>query len=37
LAALWHAGDLRGRPMDPRSGDGAALSDELDLAVANHL
>jgi HAD superfamily hydrolase (TIGR01450 family) len=33
LKALWHAGD-RGCPMDPRGGDGAALSDELDLAVA---
>ncbi len=29
LKALWHAGDLRGCPIDPRSGDGAALSDEL--------
>src|SRR5665647_1015853 len=36
LAALWHAGDVRGRPMDPRGGDGAGLSDELDLAVAHH-
>jgi len=35
VKALWHAGDVRGCPMDPRSGDGAALSDELDLAVAN--
>jgi hypothetical protein len=34
LAALWHAGDLRGQPMDSRGGDGAMLSDELDLAVA---
>jgi glycerol-1-phosphatase len=36
LAALWHAGDARGCPMDPRRGDGAALSDELDTAVARH-
>ena len=36
LAALWHEGDVRGRPMDPRGGDGAGLSDELDLAVAHH-
>jgi glycerol 3-phosphatase-2 len=34
LAALWHAGDARGRPMDPRGGDGAALSDELEMALA---
>jgi glycerol 3-phosphatase-2 len=34
LTALWQAGDVRGRLMDPRGGDGAALSDELDLAVA---
>ena len=36
LRALWHAADVRdmhGHPMDPRSGDGAALSAELDLAV----
>ena len=33
LAALWHAGDVRGRPMDPRSGDGAALGNELDRAA----
>ncbi len=36
LAALWHAGDARGRPMDPLGGDGAALSDELEMAVAHH-
>src|SRR5450631_225942 len=36
LSALWHAGDLRGAPMDPRAGDGAALSDELDVALARH-
>ena len=36
LAALWHAGDARGAPMDPRGGDGAALSDELEMAVAHH-
>jgi glycerol-1-phosphatase len=35
LRALWHAGDVRGCPMDPRSGDGAALSDELDMALAH--
>jgi HAD superfamily hydrolase (TIGR01450 family) len=34
LAALWHAGDVRGQPMDSRGGDGAMLSDELDQAVA---
>ncbi|HEY5472116.1 MAG TPA: hypothetical protein VIK32_02885, partial [Candidatus Limnocylindrales bacterium] len=33
LTALWQAGEVRGRPVDPRGGDGAALSDELDLAV----
>lgn len=33
LAALWHAGDSRGQLVDPRSGDGAALSDELELAL----
>jgi glycerol 3-phosphatase-2 len=30
LRALWHVGGLRGCPMDPRSGDGGALSDELE-------
>lgn len=35
LTALWHAGEVRGRAMDPRSGDGAALSDELALALAD--
>jgi len=34
LSALWQAGDVRGATMDPQSGDGAALSRELDLAVA---
>ncbi len=34
LKAIWHAADVHGRPIDPRSGDGAALSRELDLAVA---
>ena len=34
VKALWHAADVRGRPIDPRSGDGAALSRELDKAVA---
>jgi len=32
LKALWHASDLRGASLDPRSGDGAAMSDELGLA-----
>jgi glycerol-1-phosphatase len=36
LAALWQAGDARGRPMDPRAGDGAAFSNELGIAVAEH-
>src|SRR5665648_322244 len=36
LAALWQAGDARGCLMDARSGDGAALSDELNIAVARH-
>ena len=36
LMALWRAGDARGCPMDARGGDGAALSDELDIAVARH-
>jgi glycerol 3-phosphatase-2 len=35
LRALWCAGDARGGPMDPRSGDGASLSRELDLAVVD--
>src|SRR5450631_881191 len=35
LMALWQAGDAGGSPMDPRGGDGAALSDELDLALAH--
>lgn len=34
LAALWHAGDSGRQPMDPRRGDGAALSDEIEMAVA---
>ena len=34
LSALWHAGDVGGCPLHPRSGDGAALSDELDMTVA---
>lgn len=34
LAALWQAGDARARPVDPRGGDGAALADELEMAVA---
>jgi len=36
LAALWHARDVRGCWLDPRKGDGAGLSDELDTAVAPH-
>jgi glycerol 3-phosphatase-2 len=36
VTALWHAADASGRAMDPRSGDGAALSDELDIALAAH-
>jgi hypothetical protein len=36
LAALWYVGDARGRRMDPRSGDGAALSEELETALAHH-
>lgn len=35
LAALWHAGDTGHRPMDPRRGDGSALSDEIEMAVAH--
>lgn len=36
LAALWHEGDVRGRPVDPRSGDGSAMADELEMAGARH-
>lgn len=36
LTALWHAGDVRGIPMDPGGGDGEALADELDVALATH-
>jgi len=35
LRALWHAGDVRACTLDPRSGDGAALSHELDMAAAH--
>lgn len=35
LMALWGAGDAQSGPVDPARGDGAALSDELDLAVAH--
>ncbi|MEO8518230.1 MAG: HAD-IIA family hydrolase [Dermatophilaceae bacterium] len=35
LSALWQAGDVRGATSDPLSGDGAALSDELELALAH--
>jgi glycerol 3-phosphatase-2 len=34
VKALWQASDVRGRPRDPLGGDGAALSKELDRAVA---
>ena len=34
VKAFWYARDLRLCLLDPRSGDGAALSDELDIAVA---
>jgi glycerol 3-phosphatase-2 len=34
LTAIWHAGAVRDRPIDPRSGDGAPLWEELDRAVA---
>ncbi|MEO6145276.1 MAG: HAD-IIA family hydrolase [Dermatophilaceae bacterium] len=34
LMALWRAADVRGGPIDPRRGDGAALSLELDAAAA---
>jgi glycerol-1-phosphatase len=33
LRALWQAGDDRGAPMDPLSGDGATLSHELDVLI----
>jgi HAD superfamily hydrolase (TIGR01450 family) len=36
LTAMWHECDARGRPLDPRSGDGAALAVELEMAVAHH-
>jgi hypothetical protein len=36
LAALWEAGDVRGGPLDPRGGSGAALSDELEMALSQH-
>ena len=35
LKALWAAADVRGVPIDPRSGDGAALSDQLDIALSS--
>lgn len=34
MKALWYAQDVQLGPVDPRSGDGCALSDELDRAVA---
>jgi HAD superfamily hydrolase (TIGR01450 family) len=36
VSALWHEGDLRGRPVDPLSGDAAAMADELERAVSQH-
>jgi glycerol-1-phosphatase len=36
LTALWHEGDRRGIAMDPRGGDGEALANELNLALATH-
>jgi len=35
LRALWQAFDVLGAPMDPRGGDGAALSLELDEALTS--
>ena len=35
LRALWQAGDVRGAPMDPLSGDGARLSHELDKVLTS--
>jgi hypothetical protein len=35
LAALWHAGDTGREPIDPLRGDGPALSDEIEMAVAH--
>ena len=35
LRALWQAGDVRGAPMDPLSGDGATLARELDVALTS--
>lgn len=35
LAAFWHAGDTGHQSMDPRRGDGAALSDEIEMGVAH--
>lgn len=34
LTALWEANDVRGCQLDPRSGDGAALSDALERAFS---
>ena len=34
LSALWYSGDVGGIPIDPHSGDGVALSAELDIALA---
>jgi HAD superfamily hydrolase (TIGR01450 family) len=33
LGAVWDAGDVRGSGIDPLSGDGQALSNELDLVA----
>jgi len=34
LRALWHASDVRGRPLDPLGGDGAALSAALEMVLS---
>lgn len=34
LRAVWHARDVGGALVDPRGGDGSALSGELDMTVA---
>jgi glycerol 3-phosphatase-2 len=36
LAALWYESGARDCEMDPRGGDGAALSDELTTVLAHH-
>jgi len=37
LAALWQAADLQEGHVDPLGGDGAALSAELEMELAQHL